>query len=115
MICGLEYTVLPLYLLDCIVILGNGAQAACSKERVLSRVKDEGGNSAVRHPDEVVKARAGAEDVGDDDRGKNFIAKRLRVFGLLGPLAVLWVAVVMLVIRLDRRFLLRGLKNRARP
>ena len=62
----------------------------------------------MRRPDEVDDVGAGGGDVGDDDRGKNLIAKRLRVFGLLELLAVLWAAV--LVIRLDRRFLLRGLK-----
>jgi hypothetical protein len=49
----------------------------------------------------------GGEEVGDDDRGKNLIAKRLRGFGLLALLAVLWA---VLVIRRERRFLLRGLK-----
>jgi hypothetical protein len=49
----------------------------------------------------------GGEEVGDDGRGKNLIAKRLRGFGLLALLAVLWA---VLVIRRERRFLLRGLK-----
>ena len=60
----------------------------------------------MRHPDEVEEVGLGGEEVGDDDRGKNLTAKRLRDFGLLRPLA----ALVVLVIRLERRFLLRGLK-----
>ena len=68
------------------------------------------GDSVVRHPDEVGEVGLGGEDVGDDDREKNLIAKRLRDFGLLGLLAVLWAALAVLVIRLERRFLLRGLK-----
>jgi len=54
----------------------------------------------------------GGEDVGDDDRGKNLIAKRLSVVGLLGLLAgvVLAVVVVLVVLRLEACFRLRGLK-----
>lgn len=61
-------------------------------------------------PDEVDEVGLGGEDVGDGDRGKNLIAKRLRDFGLLGLLAVLWTVLGVLVIRFERRFLLSGLK-----
>lgn len=59
----------------------------------------------MRHPVEIGEVGAGGEDVGDDDRGKSLIAKRLRVFGLLGL-----VLTVLAVMRLERCVLLRGLK-----
>ena len=61
-------------------------------------------------PDEVDEVDLGGEDVGDDDRGKNLIAKRLRDLGLLELLSVLWAVLAVLATRLERRFLLRGLK-----
>ena len=71
---------------------------------------DERGDSVVKRPDEVDDVDLGGSEFGDDDRGKNLIAKRLRDFGLLGLLSVLWMVLAVLVIRLERRFLLRGLK-----
>ena len=68
------------------------------------------GDSVVRCPDEVDEVDLGGEDIGDDDQGKILIAKQLRDFGLLGLLAVLLAVLAVLAIRLERRFLLRGLK-----
>ena len=78
--------------------------------KVRHRVKDKRDDSAVMRPDEVDEVDLGGEDVGDDDRGKNLIAKRLRDLGLLELLSVLWAVLAVLATRLERRFLLRGLK-----